>query len=223
MEYISFIDEKFDASITLILLMIVLVYIGVTKFPHILDAIDRLKYGKIEPLEKALESEHINERTKTSFKMLLQHNYFQKLTGLRVSQLEREKLIELHILSEGEISYEEIRDIMFYIDFDKEKGGFVLNKYSEKLNGYTRSMSYMYILGGTAFLILAYLNTQEIDDFKISHPYFLLVGLPALFASIVLLYSGFGSLNNNRKITMAQDFIKKQNQIFNNNLENESD
>ena len=103
------------------------------------------------------------------------------------------------------------------------KGGFVLNKYSEKLNGYTRSMSYMYILGGTAFLILAYLNTQEIDDFKISHPYFLLVGLPALFASIVLLYSGFGSLNNNRKITMAQDFIKKQNQIFNNNLENESD
>ena len=127
MEYISFIDEKFDASITLILLMIVLVYIGVTKFPHILDAIDRLKYGKIEPLEKALESEHINERTKTSFKMLLQHNYFQKLTGLGVSQLEREKLIELHILSEGEISYEEIRDIMFYIDFDKENGSIQLN------------------------------------------------------------------------------------------------
>ena len=139
MEYINFIDERFNASITFIVLIIVFIYIGVTKFPHILDAINRLKYGKIEPLEKALDSEHTNERAKTSFKMLLQHNYFQKLTGLRVGQLEREKLIELHILSEGEISYEEIREIKFYIDFDKEKGKFVLNKYSEKLNGYTRA------------------------------------------------------------------------------------
>lgn len=218
MEYIgNFIAEHLSVRLTYVLIIVFIFYVVITKLPDIFDSIERLRYGKVRSLKEAIESGYFDDKSIESFQIALRRSYFKKITGLEVGHDERELIIQLHILSNGNLSYEDIKEVKPFINFDiATKKYLIKNNYRYK-NGYSLSTSIAYILFGLIFLVLFFFNFKNFSSIPLTEQSFVEITFPTLVSivcAIAGLFAGFGSLNNNNNIELAQCFIKRQQELL---------